>query len=68
MSSTSRLDSRRQKKPWKQKKIDMTDFENSIDHISASIRYGYLRLTGDGVKVNWDQDEKTFKLSGTYGL
>ncbi|KAI4738050.1 hypothetical protein E4T50_11489 [Aureobasidium sp. EXF-12298] len=56
------------KKPWEQEKIDMNDFENSIDHISASIRYGSLRLTGDGVKVNWDQDEKTFKLSGTYGL
>ncbi|KAG9668825.1 hypothetical protein KCU99_g7431, partial [Aureobasidium melanogenum] len=50
------------KKPWKQKKIDMNDFENSIDHISASIRYGSLRLTGDGVRVNWDQDEKTFKF------
>ncbi|KAH0349048.1 hypothetical protein KCU83_g5621, partial [Aureobasidium melanogenum] len=54
------------KKPRKQKKIDMNDFENSIDHIR--IRYGSLRLTGDGVKVNWDQDEKTFKLSGAYGL
>ncbi|KAG9554812.1 hypothetical protein KCU71_g10775, partial [Aureobasidium melanogenum] len=57
------------KKPWKQKKIDMNDFENSIDHISASIRYGSLRLTGDGVKVNWDQDEKTFKFgTAEYGV
>jgi hypothetical protein len=27
------------KKPWKQKKIDMNDFENSIDHISASVSF-----------------------------
>lgn len=27
------------KKLWKQKKIDMADFENSIDHISASARF-----------------------------
>ncbi|KAG9550876.1 hypothetical protein KCU79_g13607, partial [Aureobasidium melanogenum] len=55
------------KKPWKQKKIDMNDFENSIDHIR--IRYGSLRLTGDGVKVNWDQDEKTFKFgTADYGV
>lgn len=32
------------------------------------IRYGCLRITGDSVKVHWDQDEKTFKLTGTYGL
>lgn len=36
--------------------------------ISVQIRYGSLRLTGDVVKVIWDQDEKTFKLTGTYGL
>lgn len=36
--------------------------------ILVQIRHGSLRLTGDGVKVNWNQHEKTFKLSGTYGL
>ncbi|KAG9691665.1 hypothetical protein KCU95_g7804, partial [Aureobasidium melanogenum] len=35
---------------------------------TSVLRYSYLRLTGDGVKVNWDQDDKTFKLSETYGL
>ncbi|KAI4725386.1 hypothetical protein E4T49_06855 [Aureobasidium sp. EXF-10728] len=56
------------KKPWKQKAIDMVDFEQRIGDISASIRYNTLNLTGDSVKVHWDQDEKTFKLTGTYGL
>ncbi|THY79533.1 hypothetical protein D6C94_00417 [Aureobasidium pullulans] len=56
------------KKAWKQKKIDMADFEEKIGYISNSIRYNNLRITGDGVKVHWDQEEKTFKLTGTYGL
>ncbi|THW77004.1 hypothetical protein D6D19_02633 [Aureobasidium pullulans] len=56
------------KKAWKQKKIDMADFEGKIGYISNSIRYNNLRITGDGVKVHWDQEEKTFKLTGTYGL
>ncbi|KAH0336952.1 hypothetical protein KCU81_g8315, partial [Aureobasidium melanogenum] len=47
------------KKLWKQKKIDMADFEK---------QYRPHQCFGDGVKVNWDQDDKTFKLSGTYGL
>jgi hypothetical protein len=74
------------KKPWKQKAIDMSDFNQSIGAITSTvsltlllqnskkytdfvqIRYGCLSLTGDSVKVHWDQDEKTFKLTGTYGL
>jgi len=32
------------------------------------IRYGSLGITGDSVKVHWDQGEKTFRLTGTYGL
>ncbi|KAI4719966.1 hypothetical protein E4T48_03791 [Aureobasidium sp. EXF-10727] len=56
------------KKAWKQKAIDMVDFEQHIGDISASIRYNTLNLTGDSVKVHWDQDEKTFKLPATYGL
>ncbi|TKA70635.1 hypothetical protein B0A55_05749 [Friedmanniomyces simplex] len=32
------------------------------------VRYNTLRITGEEVRVNWDQEEKTFKLSGTYGL
>lgn len=74
------------KKAWKQKKIDIGDFENKdrlhqqfgrIPELgsdksgevltSRQIRYN-LRITGDAVKVHWDQEEKTFKLSGTYGL
>ncbi|KAI4841717.1 hypothetical protein E4T44_07724, partial [Aureobasidium sp. EXF-8845] len=56
------------KKPWKQKAIDMNDFNQAIGAITSTIRYGSLGLTGESVKVHWDQDEKTFKLSGTYGL
>ncbi|KAI4741603.1 hypothetical protein E4T50_07984 [Aureobasidium sp. EXF-12298] len=56
------------KKLWKQKVIDMSDFHQHVGAITATIRYGCLRITGDSVKVSWDQDEKTFKLNGTYGL
>ncbi|KAK0257554.1 hypothetical protein LTS09_007601 [Friedmanniomyces endolithicus] len=58
------------KKPWKVKKISQSDLYEILGGVSASvrIRYGTLRLTGEGVRVNWDQEEKTFKLSGTYGL
>ncbi|KAI4841821.1 hypothetical protein E4T44_07666 [Aureobasidium sp. EXF-8845] len=56
------------KKPWKQKAIDMSDFNQAIGAITSTIRYGSLSITGESVKVHWDQDEKTFKLAGTYGL
>ncbi|CAD0091866.1 unnamed protein product [Aureobasidium vineae] len=56
------------KKPWKQKAIDTVDLEQYIGDISAPIRYNTLNLTGNSVKVHWDQDENTLKLTGTYGL
>ncbi|KAK6409588.1 hypothetical protein LTR81_016128 [Elasticomyces elasticus] len=56
------------KKPWKVKKIDRGEFDDIMDGISASVRCNTLRITGADVKVHWDQEEKTFKLVGTYGL
>ncbi|KAF1812947.1 hypothetical protein P152DRAFT_331654 [Eremomyces bilateralis CBS 781.70] len=55
-------------KGWKKKQMPMADFRRRFGHVEASIRYGTLMITGDHVNVQWDPEEKTFKLSGTYGL
>ena len=35
--------------------------------IQASIRYGWLILIGDKVKIGWNIKENTFSVSGSYG-
>uniref|UniRef100_A0A0W0G2F9 Uncharacterized protein n=1 Tax=Moniliophthora roreri TaxID=221103 RepID=A0A0W0G2F9_MONRR len=55
-------------KAWKIKKVPLSDFQNRVGWITASIRYGSLRLTGAEVRIGWNKEEKTFTLGGTYGL
>jgi len=56
------------KKAWKVKKIPMGDFYQIFGSIDASVRYNTLSITGEEVRLNWDGEEETFKLAGTYGL
>ncbi|GJN87455.1 hypothetical protein Rhopal_000404-T1 [Rhodotorula paludigena] len=55
-------------KMWKQKKLEMDDFEKAIGCISVSIRYGSLSVTGKTVMLHWDAENSQFTLKGTYGL
>ncbi|GAA6004839.1 uncharacterized protein JCM10292_002535 [Rhodotorula paludigena] len=55
-------------KMWKQKKLEMRDFEKAIGCISVSIRYGSLSVTGQTVMLHWDAENSQFTLKGTYGL
>ncbi|KAJ7240544.1 hypothetical protein C8J57DRAFT_1478165 [Mycena rebaudengoi] len=53
---------------FKTKKFPKEDFLNMMeDRIQVSVRYDYLRISGDSVNVSWKPDEGTFKFSGTYG-
>ncbi|ODN99231.1 hypothetical protein I350_07390 [Cryptococcus amylolentus CBS 6273] len=56
------------KKAWKLKTLTVSELENFTGPIEASIRYGSLQLTGGTVRVNWNADDLTYKLAGSYGL
>lgn len=62
------FDFEKPKKAWKVKKMDVWEFKGAFRGTEASIRYNTLRITGKEVRVVWDGQEKTFKVSGTYGL
>ncbi|KAH0362297.1 hypothetical protein KCU65_g8101, partial [Aureobasidium melanogenum] len=53
-------------KPWKQKKIDMADFENSIDHISASLRLFIMTRSGGWLFVFGPLDARAL-IDGSRG-
>ncbi|BGP38663.1 hypothetical protein JCM10450v2_002613 [Rhodotorula kratochvilovae] len=55
-------------KMWKQKKLSSDDFEKAIGYITASIRYGSLRITSQTITLHWDAENNQFTLKGTYGL
>ncbi|KAE8454319.1 hypothetical protein EG329_005244 [Mollisiaceae sp. DMI_Dod_QoI] len=57
-----------EKKAFKQKKILLNDFENITGELSASIRYGYLRVVSKDITLKWDKDALSFSVSGLYGL
>ena len=56
------------RKPFKQKKIPVNDFRYLFGDVSAFCRYKNLSITGQNVKVHWNDMESTFKLPGTYGI
>ncbi|GAA6025631.1 hypothetical protein JCM11491_007151 [Sporobolomyces phaffii] len=58
---------RLKKEHWKQKKLPIQDFEQAIGTIGASIRYGYLSITGSTVTLAWNAEDNTYTLKGTYG-
>ncbi|KAH9906234.1 hypothetical protein F4778DRAFT_637520 [Xylariomycetidae sp. FL2044] len=55
-------------KKWKQKRVLVTDFEDCVGEIHASIRYGSLKITGTHVTVKWDEEDSVVTVSGRYGL
>jgi hypothetical protein len=55
-------------KPFKQKKITVSEFGKLFGDISASCRYNYLRITGENVNVHWSEEDKVFRVLGTYGI
>ncbi|KAL0950181.1 hypothetical protein HGRIS_010174 [Hohenbuehelia grisea] len=52
---------------FKTKKMTVTEFQDAMGYITASVRYDDLSISGATVNVHWKPDEGTFKLSGTYG-
>lgn len=61
-------DEKAKSKAWKQRKISKEDLEDGIGYISASVRYGSLRVTSEMINVKWDEETKMLSLSGTYGV
>ncbi|KAI1140637.1 hypothetical protein F5Y05DRAFT_410484 [Hypoxylon sp. FL0543] len=55
-------------KKWKQKKIPIDEFESCIGEVTASIRWGSLRMMGPHVNLKWDEEDNMFTVSGKYGL
>lgn len=56
------------KKAWKVKKMTTGEFAERFPGVRVEVRYSRLAVTGEEVRVNWDAEEKTFKVAGTYGV
>ena len=54
-------------KPFKLKRVPVGEFLGLFGSIEASCRYSHLHITGENVNTHWNEDESTFRLSGTYG-
>jgi uncharacterized protein YegL len=50
------------------KKLSLDAFSTIFGHVSASIRYGSLEVTGSTVTVRFDNSSGELKVSGTYGV
>jgi len=50
------------------KKLTLDAFTTIFGHVSASIRYGSLEVTGSTVTVRFDNSSGELKVSGTYGV
>jgi len=48
-------------------KMPIDDFHDNVGHPTGSVRYAKLDITGADVNIRWSPEERTFKVSGTYG-
>ena len=55
-------------KKWKQKKVPLQDFRNALGDVEITRFDNRFKVTGDGVKVKWDEKSLTWSMSGTYGI
>ena len=55
-------------KKWKQKKVSLQDFRNALGDVETTRFDNRFKVTGDGVKVKWDDKSLTWSMSGTYGI
>lgn len=49
-------------------KVPNDDFRYNVGQPQGKVGYSVLSITGTDVNVRWSPEEKTFKVSGTYGV
>jgi hypothetical protein len=49
-------------------KMSAGDFHDNVGKPWDSVRYATLKITSSDVNIRWTPEEKTFKVSGTYGV
>jgi hypothetical protein len=49
-------------------KISNENFHYNIGHPQGKVRYSVLTVTGAEVNIRWSPEERTYKVSGTYGV
>ena len=55
-------------KKWKQKKVSLHDFRNALGDVEITRFDNRFKVTGEFVKVKWDEKSLTWSMSGTYGI
>jgi hypothetical protein len=49
-------------------KMRVVDFANIVGCPQGKVRYSILDITGSDINIRWTAEEKTLKVSGTYGV
>jgi hypothetical protein len=48
-------------------KIPVGDFHEKVGHPVGKVRYALLDITSPEVNFRWSPEERTFKVTATYG-